>query len=179
MRKPLQVVSIIVGVVLGFLASSSTLLPWIIAERAEPFIETRGGVSDAEQYHALTGIQLMTGVNSVTGDIILLVFVGAFIGILYIPLSILLEREEATTMRALLFLLSGVCIIYPVISTYTHETWWINLDANGALGFLATCRDIGVGFLIATLCASGLIVFGIFIIIKLVHQHTCLTQSSH
>ncbi|MEM2384929.1 MAG: hypothetical protein QXX99_02075 [Candidatus Bathyarchaeia archaeon] len=49
LRKPLLVVSIIVGVALGFLALSSTLLPWVITERPEPFIETRGGMLNVGQ----------------------------------------------------------------------------------------------------------------------------------
>ncbi|MEM2183651.1 MAG: hypothetical protein QXQ62_05970 [Candidatus Bathyarchaeia archaeon] len=86
LRKPLLMVSIIVGVALGSLALSSTLLPWVITERPEPLIETRGGTFNVGQYHALTGINLMTGVNGMVGDIILLVFVGALIGVLHIPL---------------------------------------------------------------------------------------------
>jgi len=170
LKKPFIMVSIIVGVTLGFLAVTSTFLPWVIAERTEPFIETRGGTFNVGQYHILTGINLMTGTNSIVGDIILLVFVGAIIGILHIPLLTLLEGERTNVMRAFLFLLGGICIIWPVIVVYAHRTWWINLRFNGALGFSAAFESPGTGLLIATLCASGLMAFGIITTIKSARQ---------
>jgi FtsH-binding integral membrane protein len=174
-RKPLAAqlrtvfsrVSLIVGLTLGVLALTSTLLPWVIAERAETFIETRGGTFNVGQYHALTGVNLMTGANNMAGDIILLVFVGAIISILHIPLLILIEKEKADVMRAFLFLLSGICIISSVASIYAYKIWWISLRVNGALGFSATFKSPGMGFLIATSCAIGLITFGLITTIKL------------
>lgn len=173
-RKPLAVarlkerfltISILVGIVLGLLTLSSAFLPWVIAERTEPFIEARGDVFNVGQYHALTGINLMTGVNSMAGDVILLVFVGALIGVLHIPLLAFLEGGRANVMRASLFLLGGICIICPVISIYAHKTWWISLHVNGALGFSAAFKSPGAGFLVTTICASGLIAFGIITIL--------------
>ena len=100
LKKPFSMLSIIVGLTLGFLALTSTFLPWVIAERTEPFIETRGGTFNVGQYHALTGLSLMTGPNSMVGDVISLVFVGAIIGILHISLLTLLEMERTDAMRA-------------------------------------------------------------------------------
>jgi hypothetical protein len=160
-------VNVIVGVTLGVLALTSTFLPWVIAERTEPLIETRGGSFNVEQHHTLTGVNLMTGTNNMTGDIILLVFVGAVIGILHIPLLTLLEKERTDTMRAFLFLLGGICIIGPVALVYAHKIWWINLLVDGALGFSVTFESPGIGFLIATSCAIGLIASGIITTIKL------------
>lgn len=160
-KKQFLMASITLGVALGFLALFSTFLPWVNVKRTEPLIETRDGTFNVEQYHALTGINLLTGVNNMAGDIILLVVVGAVIGILYIPLLSLLESREADTMRALLFFLSGMCTIISVISVYAHRIWWISLRVNGALGFSATFESPGAGFLIATLCATGLIAFSI------------------
>jgi len=170
LKKPFLMVSIIVGVTLGFLAVTSTFSPWIIAERTEPFIETRGGPFNVGQYHTLTGINLMTSANSMVGDIILLVFVGAIINILHIPLLSLLK--ETDPKHAFLFLLSGVCVISSAALVYAHKTWWITLHVNGALGFSATFESPGIGLLIATLCGTGLIVLGIITTIKLAWQHT-------
>lgn len=69
-----SVVSILVGVLLGVLASSPILPSWVIAERAEPFIWARRDTFNTKEHYVLTGIQLMIGVNSVTGDIALLAF---------------------------------------------------------------------------------------------------------
>jgi len=71
-------------------------------------------------------------------------------------------------MRALLFLLSGICIIYPIISIYAHKTWWISMPIDGALGFSATSKSPGIGFIIAITCAISLIAYGI-ITILIVH----------
>jgi len=169
LRKTFLMISVIFGATLGFLALTSTFLPWVIAE-SEPFMETRGGTFNVGQYHVLTGVSLLTGANSMAGDIILLVFVGAVIGILHIPLLTLLEREGADVMRAFLFLLSGVCIVVSLILISAHSTWWISLRVNGALGFSAVFESPGMGFLIATLCAACLIASGIIITIKLAWQ---------
>ncbi|KPV62818.1 MAG: hypothetical protein AOA65_1598 [Candidatus Bathyarchaeota archaeon BA1] len=170
LKKPFSMLSIIVGLTLGFLALTSTFLPWVIAERTEPFIETRGGTFNVGQYHALTGLSLMTGPNSMVGDVISLVFVGAIIGILHISLLTLLEMERTDTMRAFLFLLGGICIIVPVTLVYAHRIWWVDLRVDGALGFSLTFESPGMGFLIATSCAIGLIAFGIITTIKLTRQ---------
>lgn len=170
MKKLFPMISVIVGATLGFLALTSTFLPWVVAERTEPFIETRGGTFNVGQHHALTGINIMTDTNTMTGDIILLVFVGAIIGILHIPLLTLLEEERTDAMRTFLFLLGGICIIWPVLLVYSHKIWWISLRVNGALVFSAAFKSPGTGFLIATLCASGLIAFGITTTIKLAWQ---------
>lgn len=170
LKKPFSRVSLIVGVTLGVLALTSTFLPWVIAERTEPFIETRGGTFNVGQYHALTGVNLTTGPNNMTGDIILLVFVGAIIGILHIPLLTLLERERTDAMRAFLFLLGGICIVGSVVLVYAHRIWWISLRVNGALGFSVTFESPGTGFLIATSCAIGLIAFGIIACAKIIKE---------
>lgn len=167
-KNPFSRASIIVGVTLGFLALTSTFLPWVIAERTEPFIETRGGIFNVGQYHALTGINIMTDVNNMIGDIILLVFAGAIIGILHIPLFTLLEVGRTNAMRTFLFLLGGICIICPAILMYTHKIWWISLRLNGILGFSTIFKSPGTGLLIATSCASGLIAFGIITTYKVV-----------
>jgi len=172
LKKPFSMVGIIVGLTLGFLALTSAFLPWVIAERSEPFIETRGGTFNVGQYHELTGVNLMTGTNNMAGDIILLVFVGVIIGILHSPLLALLERERTDAMRAFLFLLGGICIISPVALVYAHRIWWINLRVDGALGFSVTFESPGTGFIVATLCAIGLLAYGIITIIKLARQHT-------
>ena len=163
-------VSLIVGLTLGVLALTSTFLPWVIAERTEPFIETRAGTFNVGQYHALTGFDLMTGINHMEGDVISLVFVGAIIGILHIPLLTLLERERTDAMRAFLFLLGGISIIGPVALVYAHRIWWINLRVDGELGFSVTFESPGMGFLIAASCVIGLIAFGIITTIKLARQ---------
>lgn len=170
LRTAFSMVSLIVGVTLGVLALTSTLLPWIIAERAEPVIETRGGTFNVGKYHALTGVNLMMGINKV--DEISLVFVGAIIGILHIPLLSLLEREKPDAMRAFLFSLGGICIIGPLASVYAHRIWWIDLRVDGALGFSVTFESPGPGFLIATLCAIGLIASGIITTVKLARPST-------
>lgn len=179
-RKPLAVapdenhismVSIIVGLLLGFLALTSTFLPWVIAERTEPLIEIRGGIINVGQYHVLTGIDLMMGTNSMVGDVILFVFVGAIISILHIPLLTFIEKEKVDAMRAFLFLLSGICIISPVALVYAQRIWWISLDVNGALGSSVTFKSLGIGLLIASSCAIGLIASGIVTTIKLAQQH--------
>jgi len=78
------------------------------------------------------------------------------------------EGKRANVMRALLFLLSGICIIYPIISIYAHKTWWISMPIDGALGFSATSKSPGIGFIIAITCAISLIAYGI-ITILIVH----------
>jgi len=178
LKKPFSMVSMVVGVTMGVLALTSTFLPWVIAERTEPFIETRGGSFNVGQYHALTGVNLMTGTNNMAGDIILLVFVGAIIGILHIPLLTLLERERTDAMRAFLFLLGGICMISPAALVYAHRIWWISLRVNGALGFSVSFESSGMGFLIATSCAIGLIASGIIATIKLARSIAPINTSS-
>jgi len=175
LRTAFSRVSLIVGLTLGLLALTSSFLPWVIAERTEPFIETRAGTFNVGQYHALTGVNLMTGINNMEGDVISLVFVGAIIGILHIPLLTFLERERTNAMRAFLFLLGGICIICPVALIYAHRIWWISLRVDGALGFSVTFESPGIGFLIATSCAIGLIASGLITTIKLARQrmHAC------
>jgi len=170
-RKPFCMISLIVAVTLGFLAFASTFLPWVIAERTEPFIETREGTFNVGQHHALTGVSLMTGTNNMVGDVVSLAFVGAIMGILHIPLLTLLEREKTGAMSSFLFLLSGICIIGSVALVYAHRIWWIDLRVDGALGFSVMFESPGVGFLIATSCAIGLIASGLITIIKLARQH--------
>lgn len=167
LRKPFSMVTVVVGVATGVLALVSTFLPWVIAERVEPLMETRGGSFDVGQYHALTGVGLMMGTNSMAGDVILLVFVGAITGTLHIPLLTLLKSERTNVMTAFLFLLGGMCIIGPLASVYAHRTWWISLRVNGALGFAATFESPGMGFLIATSCAIGLVGSGVVTAVKL------------
>jgi hypothetical protein len=167
LRTVFSRVSLIVGLTLGFLALTSIFLPWVIAKTTEPFIETRGGTFNVGQYHALTGINLMTGTNNMAGDIILLLFVGAIIGILHIPLLTLLEGERTDAMKAFLFLLGGICIIVPLASIHAHRIWWISLRVNGTLGFSVVFESAGIGFLIATSCAIGLIAYGLITTIKL------------
>jgi len=169
-RTAFSMVSLIVGVTLGVLALTSTLLPWVIAERVEPLIETRVGTFSVGRYHALTRVNLMMGINKV--DEMSLVFVGAMMGILHIPLLSLLEREGPDAMRAFLFSLGGICIIGPVASVYAHRIWWIDLRVDGALGFSVTFESPGPGFLIATLCAIGLIASGIITTVKLARPST-------
>ncbi|MEM3390493.1 MAG: hypothetical protein QW491_13980 [Thermoproteota archaeon] len=81
---------------------------------------------------------------------------GAVIGILHISLLTLLGGK-----RTYLFLLSGICIISPVASIYANRSWWINMPVDGTLGFSAVFKNPGIGLLIATLCAIGLIALGI------------------
>ncbi|MBC7091037.1 MAG: hypothetical protein H5T50_03910 [Nitrososphaeria archaeon] len=119
----------------------------------------------------MTGFDLMMGTNSMVGDIILLVFVGAIISILHIPLLTLIEKEKANVMRAFLFLLSGICVITPVTLVYAQRIWWISLGVNGTLGFSVTFESPGIGFLIASSCAIGLIALGIIITIKLAREY--------
>jgi FtsH-binding integral membrane protein len=166
LKKPFLMVNLIVGVAIGVLALASTFLPWVIAERAEPFIETRGGSFNVGQYHALTGVNLMSGTNNMVGDIILLVFVGAIIGVLHIPLLTLLEKERGDAKRAFLYFLGAICIIGPIASIYIHRIWWISLRLNGTLGFSATSISPGIGSLTATACAVGLLAFGLINTIK-------------
>lgn len=166
LKKPFSMVNIIVGVAIGILALTSTFLPWVIAERTEPFIETRKGSFNVGQYHALTGVNLMLGINNMVGDIILLVLVGAIISVLHIPLLTLFERGRGNAKRAFLFLLDTICIIGPVSSIRTRRIWWISLRVNGTLGLSATSISLGIGSQIATICAVGLLVFGLVNTIK-------------
>lgn len=167
LRKPFCMISLIVAVTLGFLAFTSTFLPWVIAERTEPFIETRGGTFNVGQYHALTGISLMTGANNMVGDVISLVLVGAMICVLHISLLTLLVKERTDTMRAFLFFLGGICIFGPIALVYAHGNWWIDLRVDGLLGFSVTSESPGLGLLIATVCAIGLLASGIVTTVKL------------
>lgn len=176
LRKPFHMICLIVAVTLGFLAFTSTFLPWVIAERTEPFIETRGGTFNVGQYHALTGLSLITGINNMKGDVISLVFVGAIIGVLHIPLLTLLEKGKTDAMRALLFLLGGMCIISPVASIYADRIWWVNSRVDGVLGFSVTFKSSGIGLLIATLSAAGLIASGVIATIKLARQREHLVN---
>jgi len=165
-------ISLIVAVTLGFLAFTSTFLPWVIAERPESFIETREGTFNVGQYHALTAVSLMTGTNNMVGDVISLVFIGAIIGVLYISLLTLLEKERMDAMRAFLFLLSGICIISAVAAIYTNRIWWIDFYfGGGSGGFSASFKSPGIGLLIAIVSAAGLIAFGVIATIKLGRQH--------
>lgn len=164
-------VNLIVGVTLGVLTLTSTLLPWIIAERVNPIIEIRDGPLDVGRYHALTGIKLFIGTDRV--DEVSLAFVGAIISILHIPLLPLLNREKPDAMKAFLFLLSGVCIIGPLASIYTRVGWWIDMRVDGILGFTAIFESPGLGFLIATSCAIGLITFGVITTIKITRIGLC------
>jgi len=172
LRKPFCGISLIVAVTLGFLAFTSTFLPWVIAERTEPSIETRGGTFNVGQYHALTGVSLMTGTNNMEGDVLSLVFVGAIIAILHIPLLTLLEKERTDAMRAFLFLLSGICVINAAASIYTHRIWWVGFYFGEGSGvFSVTFKSPGIGLLIATVSAAGLIAYGLLAAIKLAQQH--------
>ena len=172
LRKPFCMISLIVAVTLGFLAFTSTFLPWVIAERPESFIETREGTFNVGQYHALTAVSLMTGTNNMVGDVISLVFIGAIIGVLYISLLTLLEKERMDAMRAFLFLLSGICIISAVAAIYTNRIWWIDFYfGGGSGGFSASFKSPGIGLLIAIVSAAGLIAFGVIATIKLGRQH--------
>ena len=168
LKKPFSIASIVVSLTLGFLALTSIYLPWVIAERTETFIETRGGTFNIGRYYALTGLDLMTRMNDMAGDAILFVLAGAMISILHIPLLSLLWKEGTDVTRVFLFLSGGTCIISSVASIYAHRVWWISLHVNGALGFPVMSEGLGLGFIIATLCAIGLIAFGIIAAIKLV-----------
>ena len=170
LRTVFSSVNLVVGLTLGVLALTSAFLPWVIAERTEPSIETRAGAFNVGQHHVLTGVDLMTGINRMEGDVISLVFVGALIGILHIPLLALLERERTHAMGAFLFLLGGLSMIGPVALVYAHRIWWVNLHVDGALGFSVTFQSPGMGFLIATSCLIGLIASGIITAIKLAQQ---------
>ena len=148
----LSSISLIVGLTLGVLALASTLLPWVIAERVNPIVETRAGAVDVGRYHALTGINLMMGTNRV--DEIALVFAGAMISVLHIPLITLLEEKGPSKKKAFLFLLCGSCIVYPVALAYGHGVGII-LRVDGVLGFEAMFNSPGLGFLIAARISTG------------------------
>lgn len=177
LRKPFSMVSLIVGMTLGVLALTSTLLPWGIAERTATLIETRGGTFNVARFYALTGVDLMMGYWGIN-EIFLLV-IGAIISILA-PFFCLLESKKPDAVRAFLFMLSGICIIGPVtlvhgiiegwIHAYPYATqiWWINL---GEFGYSVIFQSPALGLLIATISAIGLIAFGLITTIKLARQH--------
>ncbi|MCS7128826.1 MAG: hypothetical protein N3E36_06780 [Sulfolobales archaeon] len=159
-------ISAIVALALGSLAIASVFLPWVITERAEPLIAIRGGLLNVGQYHSLTGISIMTGVNSMAGDILLLVFTGAVISIVHIPLITLLEEKGAGAIRVFLLLLSGICIAVSIALIYAHRTWWISLQVNGSLGFSTTFKAPGIGLLTASSSAVGLMALGVITAVK-------------
>lgn len=156
--------SSIVGVALGVLVMTSTLLPWVVAERSEPLIETRAGTFDVGHYHTLMGIDLLIGINRI--DEISLAFVGAIIGALYIPLLCVLETKRPDAIRTFLFLFGGICIAVPAALVYTQGTWWIGMRVDGVLGFAATSVGPGLGFLATALCGIGSISSGIINMVR-------------
>ena len=162
----------VVGLTLSVLALVSVLFPWVLAESAEPLVETRAGIFDVGKYHALTGLDLVMGISKV--DEIFLVFGGAIIGILHVPLVTLLGKKRIGIMRASLFLLSGVCILSPVPSVYAQTKWWIDLRVDGALAFSVTFENPGAGLLVAASCAIVMISYGIITASKLVRQNPLL-----
>jgi len=175
-RKPVQFArlrtvfsqtSLIVAVTLGILALTSILLPWVIAERTNTVVETRGGTFTVPQYYALTGLNLMVEIGEV-----FLVFVGGIISILA-PLVCLFESERPDAVRAFLFLLSGICIIGPVALLYDNIqgnlVWGISF---GQFGIATTFQSPGIGFFIAILSSIGLMVSGVTTTIKFTrHPH--------
>jgi len=160
--------SVIVGLILGLLSLASVLFPWVIAGRVEPLVETRAGALDVGRYHGLTGVDLLMGINRV--DEVSLLFAGAIIGVLHIPLLALVEKERRDAARPFLFLLAGICILAPVSLVYARGGWWIMMRVDGALGFSARLERLGVGLLVAASCAAALIVFATLTAVKLVLQ---------
>ncbi len=164
-RKTYSIACVIAAPALGSLAIASLLLPWVITERTEPLIAVRGGLIDVGQYHSLTGVSLMIGVNSFAGDVLLFVITGALISIAYIPL-ITLIGEEACAVKAILLLLSGVCIAASIMLMYMHRTWWITVKIDGSLCFSTTLKAPGVGLLTASSSAAGLMSLGAITALK-------------
>ena len=162
LRTMFSIASLIVGVTLGIMALTSTLLPWVIAEGATTLVETRWGTFNVPQYYAITGLNLMRGIGE-----ILLVSVGGIIGVLA-PLVGLFESERPDAVRAFLFLLSGICIIGPVALLYGNIqgnlVWGISF---GQFGIAAVFKSAEIGFFIASLSSVGLMVSGVITTIKL------------
>lgn len=164
LRAAALTVNSVAGVTLGVLTLISISLPWVIAERSEPLLETRFGVYDVGRYHELSGVVLLTGINRV--DEILLVLAGTTTGILYIPLLSLVEDERSSVERAFLFLLGCTCNMVPAALVHAQRSWWVNMYVNGALGFSVTSVGLGSGFLIVTLCAIGLLAVGAINVVR-------------
>jgi len=162
LRAVFSMVNLKVSLTLGILALTSTVLPWVISERASTLIETRAGTFNVPQHYALTGLNLTLEIGEV-----FLVFAGGIISVLA-PLFCLLERERPDAVKAFLFLLSGICILGPVAllqgSIQGNRVWGISF---GQWGIATVFRSPGIGFFIASLSGVGLTVSGVITAIKL------------
>ena len=125
-KRPFLARSLMLSVLLGLLIFASLFLPWVIAEVANPTFEIRPGedIFNVGQYHALTGVGLI-GSNYWEGDVMYLVFVGAVISVLYIPLVTVINERRIEAMRAFLSVLSAICIVGPVLSIFRTRFWGI------------------------------------------------------
>lgn len=177
-RKPFLTISLIVAVTLGALTLISTFLPWVIAEKTDPFVEIRGvGTFYVGQYHSLTGVSLITGAMNRAANVGYLVFMGIMISVLHVSLLTRLEKERTDVMRAFLILLGGACIAYPVAVIYANRVWWVSWSFGEVGGaFSVTFISPGIGLLIAAASAAGLIACGIIVTIKLARQREHLVN---
>ncbi|MEM2130069.1 MAG: hypothetical protein QXZ70_05675 [Candidatus Bathyarchaeia archaeon] len=156
LEKPLLSRSLVAAIALGVLALVSTFLPWAVVSAV------RSG-----QSISLSGVDLI-GSNYWAGDVMYLVFVSSVIAILYIPLLTLFERQKTCAIRVFLLLLSGVCIVYPILSVSATESWFYSISFLG--GLLAKFENPGIGLLIAAFSAAGLIVLGVADTVKSIRQ---------
>ena len=152
---------------LGVLILLSSFLPWVIVEVSNPVINNpRFGSINIGQYHELTGLNIIN--SSYSGAIMYFVFAAAVIAIFYIPISSL-ARKRMRIASAFLSILGGICVIGPIISVVATKSWGVGFQfAGGSFGAGGTLAGIGIGFLVAAVSASGLIVLGINDTVKLI-----------
>lgn len=162
-RKPFLNVELFVAMALGGLILVSVFLPWVNAKTINPTFERPGfGPFSVEPYPVLSGISLIS--NYWKGDVMNLLFVGGAIALLYVPLLALVEKRSAGSLRAVLLLLSGACVMFPVGTVWATERWAVPVafgEGGGAFG--AIFESSGVGLLIASASAVGLVVLGVFV----------------
>jgi ABC-type antimicrobial peptide transport system permease subunit len=140
----------------------------VIAEVSNPVLNIpRVGSTNIGRYHGLTGLNIIN--SSYSGAIMYFVFVAAAIAIFYIPISVLAGKRMRIA-SAFLSILGGICVIGPIISVATTESWTISYQfAGGGGGIQGTFSSLGIGLLVAAASAGGLAALGISDIVKLIH----------
>jgi len=145
---------------LGALILVSAFLPWVVAEAANPTLTTRSGVINFGERHELTGLNIIQS-SYWSGDVMYLVFVGAAIALFYIPL-LAVAGKRLRVASAFLSILGGACVLGPIMTVATTQTWFVSTQFAGGVGVAsANLAGVGIGLLVALVSAVSLVALGI------------------